>query len=408
MNHPAGLRVLHVGNYPMDGGRHGGQIRAAHIEAALKNFKAEVTTLSILADDEDCLDSLKIHVPDNLEEDLKITRNPHLAPYIRGINQHIWLYSTEGQKSIDAVLGGKIFDVVVVEQPWSLISVYSYIKTRYPKTKIIYSSHNNESELIAKILLDPLKNSLIIEKELNFVKEIVKKLEDFCVKNSDEIWAVTEEDKNFLSLYDKTKKFIVAPNGARVFLETTYKDFFGLNKKYAIFVGSGHPPNISGFISLLDGAPLDIPKDFLIVCVGSVSGHVQEWAESNNLQNNFSDVLVFLPSVSKNELDLLIYNSSVILLPISYGGGSNLKTAEAIASNKTVIATRAAMRGFEPWIGAPGIYLANSIDEFKTFVKEVSQKETKTHNRIGYTNAPLFWADCLSPIFSGILKKYSS
>ena len=57
-----------------------------------------------------------------------------------------------------------------------------------------------------------------------------------------------------------------------------------------------------------------------------------------------------------------------ILLPIKFGGGSNLKTAEALATGKWVIASPVAMRGFEEFLDAPGVVVADGPKNFRQAV----------------------------------------
>ena len=91
-------------------------------------------------------------------------------------------------------------------------------------------------------------------------------------------------------------------------------------------------------------------------------GHVHA---DTSLQPLISKKSVILRGVvSRRELDDLIHFSHALLLPISSGGGTNLKTAEAIVSNKTVICTTTALRGFENWAAAPGIYIEDENDAF--------------------------------------------
>ncbi|MFN3691081.1 MAG: hypothetical protein ACK4UU_09175, partial [Fimbriimonadales bacterium] len=61
-------------------------------------------------------------------------------------------------------------------------------------------------------------------------------------------------------------------------------------------------------------------------------------------------------------------NSHAVLLPISVGGGTNLKTAEALRSRRPLIATQASMRGFEAWATERNVYISNSVSDFRSAV----------------------------------------
>jgi glycosyltransferase involved in cell wall biosynthesis len=74
--------------------------------------------------------------------------------------------------------------------------------------------------------------------------------------------------------------------------------------------------------------------------------------------------------VSEARLATILDCASCVILPITHGGGTNLKTAEAIWSGKHVIATDVAMRGFEEYIGSAGIHVASDAVEFRNLIRE--------------------------------------
>ena len=55
----------------------------------------------------------------------------------------------------------------------------------------------------------------------------------------------------------------------------------------------------------------------------------------------------------------------VVALPIATGAGSNLKTAEALTLGKRVVATSIAMRGFENFLDAEGLMIADDPIAFR-------------------------------------------
>jgi glycosyltransferase involved in cell wall biosynthesis len=70
--------------------------------------------------------------------------------------------------------------------------------------------------------------------------------------------------------------------------------------------------------------------------------------------------------VSEDSLQGLLKDCDVILLPITEGGGSNLKTAEAIIADKPIVATTHAFRSYEKFIDElPNIYIADTPEAFQ-------------------------------------------
>ena len=75
--------------------------------------------------------------------------------------------------------------------------------------------------------------------------------------------------------------------------------------------------------------------------------------------------------VSDSELARLKNYAHAFLLPLVSGGGTNLKTAEAILSGRYVIASKFALRGFEEFSNEKGIYICESPEEFKRSLRLV-------------------------------------
>ncbi|MDZ3828738.1 glycosyltransferase family protein [Pseudomonas monsensis] len=69
------------------------------------------------------------------------------------------------------------------------------------------------------------------------------------------------------------------------------------------------------------------------------------------------------------DLDAVKTLAHAFLLPIPHGGGSNIKTAEAIYSGKYVIGTESAFRGFEQHLNLPEISVARTPDEFHAAIR---------------------------------------
>ena len=85
-----------------------------------------------------------------------------------------------------------------------------------------------------------------------------------------------------------------------------------------------------------------------------------------------------------------------VFLPIRGGGGTNLKTAEALALGKWVVATSTALRGFEAFLGADGVVIADTSADFRRAMRQVLERpplELTEHFACGARRAllgPLF------------------
>jgi glycosyltransferase involved in cell wall biosynthesis len=72
-----------------------------------------------------------------------------------------------------------------------------------------------------------------------------------------------------------------------------------------------------------------------------------------------------ISGVTELDLSRLINGCHVILLPIAYGGGTNLKTAEALTSGRPIVASQQAFRGFNKYTGEKLVSVVDRSLEFK-------------------------------------------
>jgi glycosyltransferase involved in cell wall biosynthesis len=97
-------------------------------------------------------------------------------------------------------------------------------------------------------------------------------------------------------------------------------------------------------------------------------------AESDVESATFWQRAVRLGQLPDDDLAATILSSSAVLLPITQGGGSNLKTAEALASGRRIVATSFAFRGYEDYLNVSGVAIADTPDEFRSeMIKAVKQ-----------------------------------
>ncbi|MEO7756832.1 MAG: FkbM family methyltransferase, partial [Dokdonella sp.] len=75
--------------------------------------------------------------------------------------------------------------------------------------------------------------------------------------------------------------------------------------------------------------------------------------------------LALLGEMERDDLVALLGGATVVLLPITTGGGSNLKTAEAIYSGRRVLATPHALRGYGDATRWPTIAIADTPAAFR-------------------------------------------
>jgi hypothetical protein len=92
----------------------------------------------------------------------------------------------------------------------------------------------------------------------------------------------------------------------------------------------------------------------------------------------------------------------VILLPIAYGGGTNLKTAEALVSGRPVVASIESFRGYEDYIKSPLVKIAETNLDFKTLT--TSRLMRTRIASVDRDTSKLHWDATLDSIKTAILE----
>jgi len=144
-------------------------------------------------------------------------------------------------------------------------------------------------------------------------------------------------------------------------------------KKFALYLASSHPPNIQGFYDIFgDGIGCLAPEERMVVAGGASAAIAADPRFSSVA--GLSAKYVAAGEVSEAQVAGLLATAHVIILPITRGGGTNLKTAEALWSGRHVVGTRTAMRGFEDFCDADGVAVAGTPSEFQDAILEAMRK----------------------------------
>jgi glycosyltransferase involved in cell wall biosynthesis len=242
-----------------------------------------------------------------------------------------------------------------------------------------------------------LKSDLLKELNQNDKTDAIKYLrevEEEIAKECDLILCVTELDK--LWFQNNGAANVIASNNGT----TTTPQRVSSTNKYALVIGSGHPPNVEGSIKYLYDAATWMPNNSMLVYLGDIGKRLRENVGKEISLINSTEVL-FLGVKSNEELEKLIASASVILLPIPYGGGSNLKTAEALASGRPIVGTTKSFRSFQPFANSRNVVITDDVDEFRESCFNFVSEKLPTVYRYGHEQ--LLWSHTLLPF-----KKYLS
>lgn len=352
-NVPEAPTVLVLGSYPCAEPRHGGQVRLAEIARAYRRGGARVRTLSVF--DEPPYQGQRYGRHDLVYPVGVAARLWHGAaiPLIEDLTSGQYAATDEQAcRQLGAALFART-DLLHLEQPWLLPLVLRWRRDgRLPGTRLVYGSQNIEA---------PLKAAILRHYGVRQADEIaaeIAALEAAACAQADVCLAVSASDQAELQRH-ATVPVTLAPNGiapwqaSPAVLETWRKRLPAA--PFALFVGSAHPPNISGFYEMFGKALACIPPATEVVVAGSVGPELLKHpAFLANEPLNRSRLRI-LGVIDDADLAAVKTLAHLFVLPITEGGGSNIKTAEALYAGAYVVGTPVSFRGFHAFAGAPGV-----------------------------------------------------
>lgn len=395
------MKILQLSTYPIEEPRHGGQIRVHEIRQKLISLGCEVLSLSISETGHSKYNASKdfiVRTPFNFRR----THLPFCSDYMtsqmahRNRNIHRFL-SRHIQKFIP--------DVIFCEQPWLWPSIKHLIKNKIitrNKIILVYSSQNVESILKKRLLADHSIDDRLVREISNKIEIIEQDLID----NADKIICVTNKDAAFFGQYTQNK-IIICPNGVsrQNIKRADFQNIknFTRDRPYLFFCGSAYPPNAQGFWEMYADYLPSFPPESMILVAGGVGNILWSYLPANKKMHFqvYRSIVKCTGMVSDDTLSSLIECSNGIALPITYGGGSNLKTAEAIASLKPVVATSTACRGYDFVDQLNNFYIAKNQQDFANVSRDVLlnriefKDNTEEELRL---RSSVFWKNTLKPL----------
>ncbi len=286
-------------------------------------------------------------------------------------------------------------DVVLLEHPWTWPLLARLDEVRSGAIRVVYSSQNVETTLKRRIL----DEEGIVPPPA--VLEGVELLERSLVAHAAGVVACTRADADTFAAWG-ARRVVVASNGGVRSKRDRLLDILPLplepSQSYALAIGSSHPPNITGFMDLVvPSLPLLRPCQRIVVG-GGAGPRIVQALEARGLARMAAGRLISLGPVDQFCLDCAIANAHALLLPIQYGGGSNVKTAEALLSGRPTVATAIAMRGFDGFRDVPGMTVASDAVAFGKAVLAVLDGPFRDSAADHPALSSLLWESTIAPL----------
>ena len=386
------MNILTLCTYPIANPKHGGQLRVRNIVDAYRKAGHHVEVIGVLGSEsyEPELGFLSFPGSDCLATAIP---NPFLME-----DYAIGRLFSDGGTYYDrlASLIRTKPDVVHVEHPWLYAFAKRFVEKSAPAARIFYSSHNVEWRLKQEILLSYFDSSIATQ-----YAELIKEIELAAIADADVVVCVSESDAEWVKS-QADKHVVVAPNGVRAWqtIDDGHKQAANITQgfRYALYCASAHPPNMTGFFQMFGAGFGSLKPDEKLVVAGGAG-----WAIAGDVRVHQSaklaEKVVVAGMVSQPCLEGLLDGATCIVLPLTQGGGTNLKTAEALWTGKRIVATSVAMRGFERFIDARGVHIADEPTAFKRAVRIAMESGPLSLSKSEIDDRrSVLWESCLNPL----------
>ncbi|NWE51243.1 glycosyltransferase [Brevundimonas sp. P7753] len=362
------MNILSLGTYPIATPIHGGQRRVSNLGRYYKanntSFRyASVYMPGTYGGSAVTADDIPYASPGGMFSDI---------PFIDDLGSGVFAAQNEAPLNhFRKIVEDFEPDVIQLDQPfmWPLVDKLQQLGDLSSVT-LVYSSHNHEAPLKRSIL----EAAGVTSDKVKRATSLIEAVERDAVDAADLIVAVSQTEADYYRALGCGAPVLTIRNGT---------DRPGRSRRpyeggelppgeYLVFVGSAYPPNVTGFTNFvlsesLYGLP---PTKQLAVCGGAADGIFgsQEYLPH---ASSYGDRVHFFSRPSDPELHWIQERSKGTILPISSGGGSNLKTAEALCGGKWVIATPVALRSFEDFEKEKGVLVARTPKQFRDAMLDV-------------------------------------
>lgn len=348
------MRLLSLSTYPLSHPLHGGQRRADALLRAATGAGCACLNIPVFFAE-------SYPDADIREQRTALPGDLRAALVRQGLREDLHLHRVlSDDLAAMGHLGAQVAafrpDAVQLEHPW-LFPVYERLAARLPdlaRARLIYSAHNIEGDLLP-----------------GRFHEAVTALERRLSACADIIVAVSEGDAARLRAWAGDRHdvpVIVAPNGCWAADGPPPGDAI-VSEPYVMVAGSAHPPNAQGFRDSFGEIPGCIPPGGRLVVAGGVCDLLRADPRFGRFRMLNDAVVRHMGVVGDGVLANLLHHARGICLPVTGGGGTNLKTAEALVSLKPVVARPAAFRGYEDARTLGGVRIADSPQAFRHAVR---------------------------------------
>lgn len=228
------------------------------------------------------------------------------------------------------------------------------------KGKVIVFFHNVEYDLAIQKAKRNILKSLMVP-FFYYNERCAMRYSDICI-------VLNSRDQKRLHEYFGYSKLAIIPISMKDSLNEVDENSLISSTPRCLFVGSNWYPNIQGIkwfiLNVLDFVDIKL----------QIAGRVVE-ALGGEVTHPKIEILGYV-----KDLNVIISQADVILLPVFKGGGMKVKTCEGLMFGKNMIGTKEAFEGYDIDYSQVGA-MCNTREEFIKSLKEISSQEKKRFNK---------------------------
>lgn len=255
--------------------------------------------------------------------------------------------------------------------PWNEKEITDYIDNISPDLVFIdFSTLGRLVKVLKRYRTIVFFHNIEADYAMNKVKhEGIQYLPSYWASRKNDVYATRADKVICLNERDADRLFYLYGRKADMLLPITFADKFDESKTISnykrelLFLGSLFAPNQSAVEWFMENVMAKLDNVTLNI-VG------KDFEQKREAYKKYRNVNVI---GSVEELDSYYYSHAIVVMPIFYGAGMKVKTAEAMMYGRIILASDEALEGYDVE-GVKGIYRCNTADEYIDKIKNIFKK----------------------------------
>jgi len=279
----------------------------------------------------------------------------------------IRFYSKDCENKIIEILNKQSFDIIHLETLW--VAPYVDIIKKHSKAKIVLRSQNVEYAIWER--LASTTPNIIKKQYLKLLTKRLKKYEISMLNKYDAIASITAIDSKQFKNDGCTLPIIHIPFGIDL-------EKYSINNSSTEFPSIFHlgamdwMPNAAGIKWILDTVWMKIQETNPQLNLYLAGRNMPQWLLDFKMQN-----VIIEGEVA--DAQKFINSKSIMLVPLSSGGGMRVKIIEGMALGKTIISTAIGAEGID-YENGKNILIANTEKEFIDAINKCVSNQSFSEN----------------------------